>query len=121
MEKAIKQLASAVKKVAENLKDVMETVNFMKDRMVTKSELKESEDRVKTELKKTEDRLRSEFHQEISEAKDDLRRVTKDTVQMAKDEVLEAIHPTEKAVDKDSVTLVDHGRRLVRIEKHLAL
>lgn len=46
---------------------------------------------------------------------------TKSDLKLTKEEILEEIHPVEKAVDKDAETLVDYGRRLTRVEKHLSL
>ena len=106
-----------VKQIAQDLKDLM---GFVKDHMATKADIAEirSEMATKENLENyaTKDDLQN------FATKDDLRNfATKDDLQTVKEEILDAIHPTEKAVDKDAVTIVDHGRRISRIEKHLSL
>ncbi len=46
---------------------------------------------------------------------------TKNDLERFKEELLEEIRPIAKAVDKDAVTLVNHERRIARVEKHLSL
>ncbi len=46
---------------------------------------------------------------------------TKNDVENAKEEILDRLQPTEKAVDKDAMTIMNHGVRITRIEQHLTL
>ena len=39
----------------------------------------------------------------------------------AKEDILKEIRPIARAVDKDSETIIKHGGRITRIEKHLSL
>ena len=42
-------------------------------------------------------------------------------VEKAKEEILAVVRPIEKAVDKDAVTAVAHEKRIVKIERQLAI
>ncbi len=46
---------------------------------------------------------------------------TSNQLEKVKEELLEEIRPIGKAVDKDAVTIVNHERRITRVEKHLSL
>ena len=48
-------------------------------------------------------------------------RIVEKKVGDAKEEILSELRPIARAVDKDAVTVVDHGRRIIRVEKHLNL
>lgn len=56
--------------------------------------------------------------QEVGEIKETM--ATKDYVGTVKEELLNEIRPIARAVDKDAVTVINHGKRITRIEKHLA-
>lgn len=46
---------------------------------------------------------------------------TKDDIQKAKREILDVVEPIEKAFDKDALTIINHEKRISRIEKKLIL
>lgn len=54
---------------------------------------------------------------------DALRRdmATKGDVEDAKEEMLRVLRPAQRALDKDALTIVDHGVRIMRIEKKIGI
>ncbi|MDO8561629.1 MAG: hypothetical protein Q7S05_02260 [bacterium] len=53
--------------------------------------------------------------------KDDVRAIVDGVVEKAKREILDVVRPLAKAVDKDAVTVVNHEKRIIKIERHLAI
>ena len=45
---------------------------------------------------------------------------TKSELEKVKEDILEELRPIGKAVDKDAVTIVNHERRIARIEERLS-
>ena len=56
--------------------------------------------------------------------KGDLQRLedkVSEEISKAKEDVLKEIRPVSKAVDKDAVTIVDHERRITKVETRLSI
>ena len=89
---------SAVKKSSWN--DILEIVTFIKDNMMMKSEGVAKEDFAQFETN-TNARLRS--------------------LEKGQEKIIETLEPLSRAHDKDSVTIVDHTKRITRIERHVGI
>ncbi|KKW20134.1 MAG: hypothetical protein UY63_C0001G0039 [Parcubacteria group bacterium GW2011_GWA2_51_10] len=53
--------------------------------------------------------------------KDYVKATVDDVVDKAKKEILTELRAVTKAVDKDAVTIIDHGKRIVKLERHPVL
>ncbi|HEY4514416.1 MAG TPA: hypothetical protein VJH69_03795 [Candidatus Paceibacterota bacterium] len=53
--------------------------------------------------------------------KDYVKATVDDVVDKAKKEILTELRAVAKAVDKDAVTIIDHGKRIVKLERHPVL
>lgn len=80
--------------------DILEIVIFIKDNMMMRSEGATKEDVVHFESD-TNDRLRN--------------------LEKGQEKILETLEPLSRAHDKDAVTLVEHGKRITRIERHIGV
>jgi len=56
--------------------------------------------------------------EELVELRRDM--ATRADVEEAKDEIMEVLHPIQRAVDKDALMVVDHERRIARVEKQVS-
>jgi hypothetical protein len=90
-----------------NIKSLIESTNRILDTMATKEDIISIQGDI-TSIQEDIVSIRQEM-------------ATKNDLQRVRDEIIEIIRPTEKAVDKDAVTLLNHGKRITRIETHLAL
>ncbi len=93
------------------MQSLIKSVNFIIDRMATKDDL--------LGMATKEDLLGMATKEDLFELRQEM--ATKNELEKVRLDILEAIRPTEKAVDKDAVTILDHGKRISRIERHLAL
>lgn len=55
-------------------------------------------------------------HKELRDVKSDIKEIKLDIT-----DIKDVLYPLAKAFDIDSQTVVDHGRRLTRVESHLGL
>jgi|GEM_PF-2555974 len=90
-----------------DLEGILETVIFIKDNMMTKSE--------------------GATKEEIAALKEDVSRMERDTstrlrsLEKGQEEILETLEPLSRAHDKDSITILNHGKRISRIERHIGV
>ena len=120
------------------LNELGEMISYVVENMATKDDLKgfATKDDIKNMATKddlkgfaTKDDIKNMATKDDLKGfatKDDLKNfATKDDVRAivdnAKDEILAVVRPIEKAVDKDAVTVVNYGKRIARIERHLAI
>jgi len=102
--------------------DVLEIVNFIKDNMMTKSE-----GATKEELAKGLFSIRSQMATKDDIAnmatKDDIAELRERIVSLEKgqEKIFDTLEPLSRAHDKDSLTLIDHGKRITRIERHISV
>ena len=86
------------------LTEVGETLAFIVENMATKEDVRKleaREGRLEETSKESNERLRS--------------------LEKGQDKILEELKPLSKAHDKDAETIVDHGRRITRLEKRLSV
>ena len=86
------------------LAEVGETLAFIVENMATKEDVQKLEartGRLEETSKESNERLRS--------------------LEKGQDKILEELKPLSKAHDKDAETIVDHGRRIMRIEKRVSV
>ena len=88
-----------------DLDDLLETVIYIKDNMMTKSEGVTKDDIANMATK------------------DDIAELRGRTISLeaGQTKILDTLEPLSRAHDKDSVTIVDHGKRIVRIERHVGV
>ena len=97
--------AMAKKKQAATNEAIFELLLEMDERMATKDDLKKLGGRVGS-------------IEENMVTKADLKDyATKNDLERMKGEIVDVIEPVVKAFDKDAVTLVDHGKRIVVLER----
>jgi|SRR3989338_1877250 len=93
----IKQMTSLQKEVHRELGDISA-------RMATKADIMRLDMTLETSMR--------DLRQEMA---------SKNDLDKAKGELLSELRPLSKAFDKDARTLIDHGKRILRIERHLAV
>lgn len=101
------------KRVAKksDLEDILETVIFIKDNMMMKSE-----GATKEELAELKQMVTGDIGRLETSTNARLRSLEK-----GQEKILETLEPLSRAHDKDSVTIVDHGKRITRIERHIGI
>lgn len=85
---------------------IMEVLLDMDERMVTKEDLTEALKDYPTKA-------------DLSETLKDFAK--KADLERFKEEILDEVRPIGKAVDKDAVTVVDHGKRIVVLERRVGV
>lgn len=57
----------------------------------------------------------------LSERVDALPTKLESMIDAAKEELLQEMRPMSRALDKDAVTLINHEKRITKVERHLAI
>ncbi len=100
-------IENKVEGVDDTIMGIEEKIDDIEKRMSTKAETRNLE-------------KRTAYIESSMATKADLVHVaTKDNLENSKEEILVAIKPVERAVDKDAVTLLNHEKRITRLEKQL--
>ena len=92
--------------------DLIETVIYIKDNMMTKSEGATKDDIANMATK-----------EDIVAVRDDVAELRGRLISLEKgqEKILDTLEPLSRAHEKDSVTILEHGRRITRIEKHVSI
>ena len=119
------------KKKPVSSEDVLRAVLYLTETMATKEDIVEIKARMATRkhieaLKDDVDVLGEDVDSLTSEVQDvRTQMVTKQDVQSlvesAKDDVLEEIRPIAHAIDKDSVTIISHEKRITVLERRVGV
>lgn len=61
--------------------------------------------------------------EEIVEVREDIADLSRrvGSLEKGQEEILKELKPLSRAHDKDSETILDHGKRIIRIEKHIGV
>lgn len=102
MAKKSKKGPATNEKIFGLLLDVEERITDIDERMATKADIKKA-------VQSIEERMTTKADLRDYATKNDLERV--------KDEILDVFKPVVDAVDKDAQTVVDHGKRIVVLER----
>jgi len=126
MARMVKKQRISKKKLVSS-EDVLRAVLYLAETMATKEDIVEIKARMATRkhieaLKDDVDALGEDINSLTSDVQDVRTQiVTKQDVQSlvdsAKDDVLEEIRPIAHAIDKDSVTVVSHEKRIIVLER----
>jgi len=87
------------------LAELLEIVNFIKDHMVTNM------------MTKDEGMTKADGEAIRRDVADLSHRVTR--LEEGQDKILEVLEPLSKAHDRDSEVIIDHGKRITRLEQRL--
>ena len=88
-----------------DLDDLLETVIFIKDNMTMKNEGATKDDIANMATKDDIAELRGRIV----------------SLEKGQEKILDTLEPLSRAHDKDSVTILEHGKRIMRIEKHVGI
>ena len=130
MARMVKKQRISKKKLVSS-EDVLRAVLYLTETMATKEDIVEIKARMATRkhieaLKDDVDALGEDINSLTSDVQDVRTQiVTKQDVQSlvdsAKDDVLEEIRPIAHAIDKDSVTVVSHEKRITVLERKVGV
>ena len=130
MARMVKKQRISKKKLVSS-EDVLRAVLYLAETMATKEDIVEIKARMATRkhieaLKDDVDALGEDINSLTSDVQDVRTQiVTKQDVQSlvdsAKDDVLEEIRPIAHAIDKDSVTVVSHEKRITVLERKVGV
>ena len=96
--------------------EVTDMLSFIVEHMATKDDIASIESRMATK----KDIANIESRMATKEDLKDLEERMIFKIDDTKEEIIDRLLPTERALDKDAVTLVNHEHRIARIEKRLA-
>ncbi|MBI4093427.1 hypothetical protein HY417_00530 [Candidatus Kaiserbacteria bacterium] len=97
-------LGELIKQVASLQKEVHRELGDISARMATKADVMRLDMALETSTR--------DLRQDMA---------SKHDLDKAKEELLNDLRPPSKAFDKDARTLIDHGKRILRIERNLAI
>ena len=130
MARMVKKQRISKKKLVSS-EDVLRAVLYLAETMATKEDIVEIKARMATRkhieaLKDDVDALGEDINSLTSDVQNVRTQiVTKQDVQSlvdsAKDDVLEEIRPIAHAIDKDSVTVVSHEKRIIVLERKVGV
>ena len=130
MARMVKKQRISKKKLVSS-EDVLRAVLYLAETMATKEDIVEIKARMATRkhieaLKDDVDALGEDINSLTSDVQDVRTQiVTKQDVQSlvdsAKDDVLEEIRPIAHAIEKDSVTVVSHEKRIIVLERKVGV
>ncbi len=117
----------SLKKTDVSNKALLKAIVYVTETMATKDDLLELKVRMATtkhieSIKDDLDSIANDMETlsgEVSFLRSEM--VTKDRLEIAKEEIVEKFQPLEEAFDKDAEVIVDYEKRISRIEKHLAV
>ncbi len=115
------------KKNGVSSKDILRAVLYLTETMATKENLVDIKIHMATtkHIEAIKDDL-DIIGEDIDALKGELAHVrsemaTKENLETAKSEIIEQLQPLEVAFDKDAEIVVDYGKRIAKIERHLAI
>lgn len=106
------EVGATLSAITITLKDLGESMAFVVERMATKDDIKNMA---------TKDDIAA-VRQEMA-TKEDVRQLRErvENLEKGQEEILKELKPLSRAHDQDSETIIDHGKRIVRLEKELSL
>jgi len=102
--------------------EVLEMLSFIKDRMVMKEDIVDmvvKEDIGDMTTRDDLKRFATKEDLKMFPDRTEVREIVEFAVTRAKEDILAEIRPMSRAQDKDAVTIVNHERRITRIEQEL--
>ncbi len=119
-----------MKEKSKQKTEVQELFEFIREHMPLKSEVAMKDDLARFATKDDLVAIKSDIvamksdivamKSDLTEQIEDVKRFVTDKLEQNKEEIIDRLTPTEKAVDKDVVMVLDHERRIRIIEKQYA-